>query len=396
MNAGWLPGPTGVQSTPSVKVRTVQDWEELRRLNKVPKRGGHPQSFEAGVPVPSWIAEAIAAQDGGVLPQGDATSNFFSRAGLRLHYRKWTPAGCSPKGVVLFQHGMGGHCSGPALRRLGEAVAASGLACYMLDLQAHGYSENHGPPVQTVLDYHDMLSDMEALVQLVTEQVAPGVKIVVAGESLGGALAALLSVRMQQQAHPQHTNWAGFFGVAPAFDPAMPPRPLELALRMCCLPCCPRSTMFSPPAPGDGEETGEKGPPGAMVLEQCHEMLDRCDPLSWKAKFPLVTGGTFIDLCRDIKGQAHTLAGPFRILQGGDDCVVFPAGASEFMGRSQYVAAELAAGRPNPVMLLPEGYRHCLLQDWCADAVVEDLVSWCVDLLDPGSTHGQQSVTSRP
>ena len=76
--------------------------------------------------------------------------------------------------------------------------------------------------------------------------------------------------------------------------------------------------------------------------------------------------------------------------------MVFPAGASEFMGRSQYVAAELAAGRPNPVMLLPEGYRHCLLQDWCADAVVEDLVSWCVDLLDPGSTHGQQSVTSRP
>ena len=72
---------------------------------------------------------------------------------------------------VLFQHGMGGHSSGPALRRLGEALAAAGLACYMLDLQAHGYSESHGPPVQTVLDYNDMLSDMEALVQLATEQV---------------------------------------------------------------------------------------------------------------------------------------------------------------------------------------------------------------------------------
>jgi pimeloyl-ACP methyl ester carboxylesterase len=384
------------KTLPGGKVRTLADWEELRRLNGVPKRGGHPQSFEPSVPVPPWLTEAIAAQDGGILPQGDATSNFFSRGGLRLHYRKWTPARSSPKGVVLFQHGMGGHCSGPALRRVGEALAAAGLACYMLDLQAHGYSEGHGPPVQTVLDYHDMLSDMEAMVQLVTEQVTADAKIVVAGESLGGALAALLSVRMQQRTHPQHANWAGYFGVAPAFDPAMPPRPLELALRMCCLPCCPRSTVFSPPAPGDGDETGENGPPGAMVLEQCHELLDERDPLSWKSKFPLVTGGTFIDLCRDIKGQAHTLSGPFRILQGGDDCVVFPAGAREFMGRSQYVAAELAAGRPNPVMMLPEGYRHCLLQDWCADAVVEHLVSWCVELLDPASTVGQQSVKPRP
>mgnify|MGYP000731223497 CR=1 FL=1 len=43
------------------------------------------------------------------------------------------------------------------------------------------------------------------------EQVAADVKIVVAGESLGGALAALLSVRMQQQAHPHRANWAGYF-----------------------------------------------------------------------------------------------------------------------------------------------------------------------------------------
>lgn len=201
---------------------------------------------------------------------------------------------------------------------------------------------------------------------------------------------------MQQQAHPQHANWAGFFGVAPAFDPALPPRAVELALRVCCLPCCPRSTTFSPPAPGDGDVTGEGGPAGAMVLEQCHVLLEERDPLSWKAKFPLVTGGTFIDLCRDIKSQAATLAGPFRILQGGDDCVVFPAGASEFMGRSQYVAAELSAGRANPVMMMPEGYRHCLLQDWCADAVVADLVAWCAELLHPQAPGAQRSVTSRP
>ena len=82
------------------KVRSFEDWEELRRLSGVPKRGGHPQSFEVGVAAPPWMAEAIAAPNGGNLPQGDATSNSFTRAGLRLHYRKWLPAGSAPKGAV--------------------------------------------------------------------------------------------------------------------------------------------------------------------------------------------------------------------------------------------------------------------------------------------------------
>lgn len=345
-----------VSATTSTKVRTFEDWEELRRASGVPKRGAHPQSFEAGVPVPRWITEAIAAKDGGNLPLGDVTSNVFKRGDLNLHYRKWLPPGPTvPKGVVVFQHGMGAHCSSPALRRLAEAIARGGMGCYMLDLQAHGYSESHGPPAQTVLDYVEMLSDMEAMVKLVTEQVTSNVKIVVAGESLGGALAALLSVRMQQEEHPYHANWAGFFGVAPAFDPALPPRCLEVLLRACCLPCCPRSTIFSPPAPGN--DAGENGPAGAIVLEDCHVLLNDRDPLSWKEKFPLVTGGTFIDLCRNIKAHAHALQGPFRVLQGGDDCVVFPAGVKEFMEKSPYVVAELSAGRRNPVMLMPEGYR---------------------------------------
>ena len=44
------------------------------------------------------------------------------------------------------------------------------------------------------------------------------------------------------------------------------------------------------------------------------------------------------------------------------------------MERSPYVAAELAAGCANPVMMLPEGYRHALLGDWCSVAVVDDLI----------------------
>ena len=60
------------------------------------------------------------------------------------------------------------------------------------------------------------------------------------------------------------------------------------------------------PAPGAGDE-GEKGPAGAMVLEKCRVLIEEADTLSWKEKFPLVTGGTFIDLCRDIKANALSM-----------------------------------------------------------------------------------------
>ena len=370
--------------------RSFEDWDALREAAGVPKRGGHPSQFETGVAVPAWMEEALAAPNGGNLPESDGV---FSRGGLQLHYRKWLPPDPAPRprGAVVFQHGMGSHANAPALSRLGRAFAEAGLGCYMLDLQAHGYSESHGPPLQCVLDYNDMIADMERLVEIVVGELGAEVRLFVAGESLGGALAALLSLRMQQPSHPHHQQWAGFLGIAPAFDPALPPRLVETVLRCCCLPCCPRSTALSPPASGKGE--GEEGPAGAMVLEACRQLIEDADPLSWKEKFPLVTGGTFIDLCREIKTGAHTLAGPFRILHGADDCVVFPSGSQQLIERSAYVAAELAAGRRNPVMMLPEGYRHCLLQDWCADAVVEECVAWCTEQLaasepEPEQEHG--------
>ena len=73
-----------------------------------------------------------------------------------------------------------------------------GIACYMLDLQAMGYSESHAEsPPQLVLDYLEMIADMEKLVEIaVTDlqqpaaggEIPPAVKIILSGESLGGAL----------------------------------------------------------------------------------------------------------------------------------------------------------------------------------------------------------------
>ena len=112
-----------------------------------------------------------------------------------------------------------------------------------------------------------------------------------------GALAGLLSLRMQDDSHPHHANWAGLFGLAPAFDPDLPPRPVEMLLRCCCLPCCPRSTLLSPPASGAGE--GEHGPAGGMVLEEAFILMEVKDPLHWcgSSTFLVHCVGTGIQSC---------------------------------------------------------------------------------------------------
>ena len=44
---------------------------------------------------------------------------------------------------------------------------------------------------------------------------------------------------------------------------------------------------------------------------------------------------------------------------------------------SEYMTQEKAAGRPAPVVMLPEGYRHDLIADWCSVEVMDDLAAWC-------------------
>ncbi|CAM9787553.1 unnamed protein product, partial [Phaeothamnion confervicola] len=45
------------------------------------------------------------------------------------------------RGLVLFIHGLGGHCNSPPKVAFGRDLAATGIATVMPDLPGHGYSE---------------------------------------------------------------------------------------------------------------------------------------------------------------------------------------------------------------------------------------------------------------
>jgi len=108
----------------------------------------------------------------------------------------WSPLQESPRGVVVVFHGLGGHGLFPTVRYLAELLAAQHLAVYAMDFAGHGQS--HG--LRGYLSSpHDLLQDALHVVQY-AEQQSPELPLFFAGNSMGGAVALSLSLRVKHVA----------------------------------------------------------------------------------------------------------------------------------------------------------------------------------------------------
>jgi uncharacterized protein len=110
------------------------------------------------------------------------------------------------KGVILFCHGNGGNISNrisylPIFRELG-------LATFLFDYR--GYGKSGGTPTE-----EGTYADVEAAWQYLTqERQIPPQKIIIYGESLGGAIASYLAQKISQ---PNGNNNAGGLVLASTF-----------------------------------------------------------------------------------------------------------------------------------------------------------------------------------
>ena len=62
-SAALLPGRPPTAAAAGSQQRTFESWDELRAEAGVPKRGGHPQTFESGVEVPAWLHRKVRHLD---------------------------------------------------------------------------------------------------------------------------------------------------------------------------------------------------------------------------------------------------------------------------------------------------------------------------------------------
>ena len=128
----------------------------------------------------------------------------------------WFVPAADSRGVVLFCHGNGGNIS----HRL-ELIALLrelGLSTFIFDYRGYGQSE--GKPNE-----RGTYNDAEAAWQYLTErrQVRPD-KIVVFGESLGGAVASYLARRHTPKALILQSTFTSFRDLAAKFYPYLPVR----------------------------------------------------------------------------------------------------------------------------------------------------------------------------
>lgn len=109
-------------------------------------------------------------------------SQVRARDGLALHLLHWPMA--SPKGVVVLLHGLSEH--GQRFKETAQRINEAGWAVVAPDLRGHGLSEGPRGAMSQDDDYlHDLASVLDTVAA-----AYPGVKLVLMGHSMGGALAA--------------------------------------------------------------------------------------------------------------------------------------------------------------------------------------------------------------
>lgn len=116
------------------------------------------------------------AEDEQTLPYEN--SRFFTCGDYELHYRVAEHEGMY-KGRIMFIHGFGQ--SSFSWENMADEMSAKGYDCYCVDLPNFGYSTRETADMELV--------DREVLVEKLMLSIAPGNSWILAGHSMGGAVA---------------------------------------------------------------------------------------------------------------------------------------------------------------------------------------------------------------
>jgi acylglycerol lipase len=260
----------------------------------------------------------------------------------KVHYEHWEPA--EPKALIVFFHGLGEHVGsyGP----LAERLTTAGFALWASDHLGHGQSEGVRVLISRV---DDLVNDAEHLLHLARE-AHPDLPVVLAGHSLGSAVATLLTA---ERLLPQ----------------GIPPRGLVLA----------GSSLVRLPGGGLAEllDSGVdlmalRKDPGEMTRNTEYAQRIREDPLTWQGGIRLETVRALGAAGERLEAvvTAGTLTLPVLLLHGEEDDLAPAEGVRK--------AAELL---PDARAAIFPSDRHNILNELDRDAVYDVLVDFATSLL---------------
>lgn len=265
-------------------------------------------------------------------------SSFEGVGGLKIFTRTWKPAS-SPRAVMVLIHGFNAHSgymTWPA-----EQLAASGFACYALDLRGRGQSEGERFFVEEFTDY---LGDVDKLVNIARTE-NPGLSVYVLGHSAGGVIATSYVYEHQDEI-------AGLVCHSFAFDVGLP-HLVQLALEGIAK-IVPHLHVFSL---------------NNADFSRDPEHVERMnnDPLIHKESQPAETARVMLLAAEALKENMPDLRVPVLIIHGTDDKATRPAGSQYFFDN---------ADSTDKTLRLYEGHYHDLLADLDKEKVMADILAW--------------------
>lgn len=281
------------------------------------------------------------------LPKSESTVRdsavFDAKDGLRLFHRWVIPA--NPKAVVAVVHGYGDH-SGRYVHVL-EHLAQAGFAAHALDYRGHGQAGGKRGAVGTFQDY---LDDLGLFLQRVADR-SPDLELFLLGHSHGGLMSAVYCSGERAESLPKAK---GLVLSGPYFRLRIEPSSFQKFLTQSVGKILPNLAV--------------KNPLNETMLTHDEAMQDatRNDPLYHRAVTPgwfSASNGAQVQAM----AEAAKLQIPLLVLQGAEDPVAHPEGASAYVD---------AAGTSDKTLKSYAGMLHEPFNEVGREEVLNDLVDW--------------------
>jgi alpha-beta hydrolase superfamily lysophospholipase len=271
-----------------------------------------------------------------------ANASFTMRDGTVLPARQWLPPpGTTWQGVILALHGFTDSRDGWELPA--PAFAAAGYAVFAPDQRGFGATASRGHWAGTdrmVNDAAELLAQLRARY--------PGQRLILMGESMGGAIATVLAARPGNAADATVLLAPAVWGWH-QMDPAV----------------ATSLVVADAVAPSWAPDPGQVGKDIAASDNYAALLRLSKDPLSLRRPSIAMLRG-LVDLMADAQAASAHLHGQILILSGRRDQLVPPAAAAAAW-------AKLAPGIRRA--FYPNGY-HLLLRDRDRALVIADILSW--------------------
>ncbi|XP_071713766.1 caffeoylshikimate esterase-like [Rutidosis leptorrhynchoides] len=284
-----------------------------------------------------------------------STSYFTNPRGLKIFTQSWTPLPpVKINGIICAVHGYTGESSW-FVQLTAVYLAKSGFAVCAIDHQGHGFSDGlslYIPDINPVVD------DCISFFNTFRAQHAPSLKSFLYSESLGGAIALLITLRRDEAAGKPYDGLILNGAMCGISDKFKPPWPLEhlLSVVAAVIP-----TWRVIPTPGSLPEVSFK--------VDWKRKLALASPRRWVARPRAATARELLRICRELQERYAEVDVPFLIIHGGEDVLCDPACAEELY--------RCARSKDKTIKIYP-GMWHQLVgeEDDDVEVVFGDVVEW--------------------